>query len=218
MGKGCCGVAMLLRGWWQGPRLMAQVSRRHGVLLTFAIPGKNTTANFLFNIFFPEAGTKTEMIFSKIEDAVLAGSVDAGVIIHENRFTYEDKGLKKICDLGELWEKETSQPIPLGGIAVKRNLPGETKQKLDRVMRKSIEFAFANPNSSNDYVKQYAQEMDKEVRRKHIELYVNKYSVNLGEKGRRAIETLFTKAKETGIINEMPENIFINQIIELSNG
>ena len=183
-----------------------------------AVPGRNTTADFLFSIFFPGAKDKTVMVFSEIEDAVLTGAVDAGVIIHENRFTYGLKGLKKICDLGELWEKETGEAIPLGGIAVKRNLPEEVKQKVDRVMRRSVEYAFANPGSSHEYVKEHAQEMDEEVRRKHIALYVNEYSIDLGAKGRHAVETLFQKAKDIGILHPFPGNIFINKIVELSNG
>lgn len=180
----------------------------------FAIPGKYTTANFLFSLFFPEAENKKEMVFSKIENAVLSGEVDAGVIIHENRFTYESKGLKKICDLGELWEKETGKPIPLGGIAVKRNLSKEIKQKVDRVLRRSIEFAFANPKSGDEYVKMNAQEMDGDVRRKHIETYVNDFSIDLGEKGREAIQVLFQKAMEVGMIQNIPSNIFVkHQII-----
>jgi 1,4-dihydroxy-6-naphthoate synthase len=186
--------------------------------LEVAIPGANTTANFLFSIFFPEAKNKKEMIFSEIEDAVLSGKADAGVIIHENRFTYEQKGLKKICDLGELWETETKQPIPLGGIAVKRSLPVEVQQKINRVMRRSVEFAFANPTSSFDYVKAHAQEMNEEVRKKHIALYVNQYSIDLGEKGRKAIETLFTKAVKAGIASSLRKDIFTNQIAQLSNG
>ncbi|MEO8088007.1 MAG: 1,4-dihydroxy-6-naphthoate synthase [Bacteroidota bacterium] len=179
----------------------------------FAIPGKNTTANFLFSIFFPEAKNKTEMIFSEIENAVLSGKVDAGVIIHESRFTYEQKGLKKICDLGELWEKETGQPIPLGGIAVKKNLPEEMKQRIDRVIKRSVEFAFANPESSAIYVKENAQEMDSAVSRKHIETYVNHFSVDLGEEGRNAIQFLFQKAKEVGLIHSIPPSIFVTQEI-----
>ncbi len=182
--------------------------------LKVAIPGKNTTANFLFSIFFPEAKNKVEMIFSEIEDAVLSGKADAGVIIHENRFTYEQKGLKKVCDLGELWEEETKQPIPLGGIAVRKNFPEEIKQKIDRVMRKSVEYAFAHPDSSYEYVKQHAQEMDESVRRKHIELYVNKYSVDLGEKGKQAIETLFSRAAETGLIHSIANAIFVEPITQ----
>src|SRR5258706_516472 len=154
------------------------------------------------------------MVFSKIEDAVLSGKVDAGVIIHENRFTYESRVLKKICDLGELWEKETGQPIPLGGIAVRRNLPDETKEKINRVVRRSVEFAMANPGSSYDYVKQHAQEMDEEVRKKHIALYVNGHSVDLGTGGRKAIEIFFDKALQFGIIHSIPGNIFWNTCVE----
>jgi 1,4-dihydroxy-6-naphthoate synthase len=198
-----------------GPLLVSKISPEASGLesqisgLKVAIPGNNTTAHFLFSFFFPQATDKVEMIFSEIEDAVLTGKADAGVIIHENRFTYESKGLKKICDLGELWERETQQPIPLGGIAVKRNLPGETKEKINRVMRRSVQFAFANPSSSYDYVKQHAQEMDEEVRKKHIDLYVNKYSVDLGAEGRKAIETFFEKAVQSGIISSLPESIFL---------
>lgn len=186
--------------------------------LKIAIPGENTTANFLFSFFFPVANNKTKMIFSEIEDAVLSGKVDAGVIIHENRFTYEMKGLKKIADLGELWEQETGQPVPLGGIAVKRNLHGEVQQKLNRVMRRSVEYAMANPESGFEFVKQNAQEMDEQVRRKHIALYVNEYSVNLGEKGRNAIKVFFQKAFEVGVINFIPQSIFVRSIAELSHG
>lgn len=180
----------------------------------FAIPGKYTTANFLFSLFFPEAVNKQEMVFSEIENAALSGEVDAGVIIHENRFTYEAKGLKKICDLGELWEKETGQPIPLGGIAVRRNLSDEIKLKTDRVLRRSIEFAFANPKSGEEYVKMHAQEMDADVRRKHIETYVNDFSIDLGEKGTEAIYVLFQKAIEVELIQAFPSDIFVkSQII-----
>src|SRR5258706_4831984 len=178
-----------------------------------AIPGLNSTVNFLISFFFPQVPYKTEMVFSKIEDAVLSGKVDAGVIIHENRFTYESRGLKKICDLGELWEKETGQPIPLGGIAVRRNLPDETKEKINRVVRRSVEFAMANPGSSYDYVKQHAQEMDEEVRKKHIALYVNGHSVDLGTGGRKAIEIFFDKALQFGIIHSIPGNIFLNTTV-----
>jgi len=194
-----------------GPLLISHSSNLKSQILNLkiAIPGKNTTANFLFSFFFPEATKTTEMVFSEIEDAVLSGTVDAGVIIHENRFTYESRGLKKICDLGELWEKETGQPIPLGGIAVKRNLPAETKEKINRIVRRSVEFALANPGSSSDYVKLHAQEMDEEVRKKHIALYVSKYSIDLGADGRKAIEIFFEKVLQAGIISSIPENIFV---------
>jgi 1,4-dihydroxy-6-naphthoate synthase len=202
-----------------GPLLISKIAYLESDVpnLKVAIPGKNTTANFLFSFFFPQTKNKKEIIFSEIEDAVLSGKVDAGVIIHENRFTYEGKGLKKICDLGELWEKETGQPIPLGGIAVKRNLSAAIKEKINRVMRRSVEFALANPASSYDYVKSNAQEMDEEVRRKHITLYVNNYSVNLGTEGRKAIKIFFEKAMQAGIIHSIPGNIFLNSVVELTN-
>lgn len=152
-----------------------------------AIPGKNTTAYYLFKIFYPELTTVKEMVFSDIENAVLDGHADAGVIIHENRFTYEAKGLVKISDLGDLWQKKTGEPIPLGGIVIRRNLSALTKQRVNNLLRESIEYAFANPEASSDYVKSHAQEMSDDVRKKHIQLYVNEFSLDLGMKGRAAI-------------------------------
>ena len=165
------------------------------------IPGKYTTANMLLGIAFPEYKNKVETLFSDIEDAILTNKVDAGLIIHENRFTYQDKGLEKVKDLGEFWEEETQLPIPLGGIVVKRALPLEIQQKLERVLRRSVEFAFENSNSSADYVRHHAQEMEKEVLDAHINLYVNDYSISLGDKGRKAVEMVFEKTgKSTNAI------------------
>ncbi|MGZ4053420.1 MAG: menaquinone biosynthesis family protein [Bacteroidia bacterium] len=177
--------------------------------LKIAIPGKYTTANFLLSLAFPEAKNKIEMVFSDIEDAVLTGKADAGLIIHENRFTYEQKGLKKIIDLGEYWETLAKAPIPLGGIVIKRKLADELKIKVDRVLRKSVEYAFANPKSSLNFVKAHAQEMSEEVMYKHIDLYVNNYSVDLGDEGKRAIKLLFDKAQQSGVINKIEEEIFL---------
>jgi len=166
-----------------------------------AIPGKYTTANMLLNIAFPNHQNKVEILFSEIENNVLKGRVDAGLIIHENRFTYQEKGLEKAKDLGEFWEEETGLPIPLGGIVVKRELPLATQQKIERVLRKSVEYAFENPNSSADYVKCHAQEMEKQVLDAHIALYVNDYSISLGDQGRKAVQLLFEKAgKDCGFI------------------
>ena len=145
---------------------------------------------------------------SEIENAVLSGVADAGVIIHENRFTYADKGLEKICDLGERWEQATGKPVPLGGIAVRNDLTEETRQKIDRVLRRSVEFAFAHPDSSREFVKQHAREMDETVRQKHIATYVNSYSTDLGETGRNAVLMLFEKARQAGLIKAIPESIF----------
>ncbi len=170
-----------------------------------AIPGKNTTAYFLFRMFYPELTNVNEMVFSAIESAIQENKVDAGVIIHENRFTYEAKGLLKIADLGDLWEKKMQVPIPLGGIAIRRDLPEEVKKKVERILRKSVEFAFAHPESSFDYVEAHAREMSAEVRKKHIDLYVNSYSIDLGETGKEAIHKMFS------IIGESDENIFVTE-------
>ncbi len=174
-----------------------------------AIPGKYTTANFLLSLAFPEATNKLEVVFSDIEDAVLSGKVDAGLIIHENRFTYEQKGLKKIIDLGEYWETLTKSPIPLGGIVIKRDLPIDIKNKVNRIVRKSVEYAFANPLSSRSFVKEHAQAMSEDVMQKHIDLYVNNYSVDLGTEGKRAVKTLFDKAQELGVIKKIEEELFL---------
>jgi 1,4-dihydroxy-6-naphthoate synthase len=178
---------------------------------TIAIPGKYTTANFLLSLAYPNAINKKEMIFSSIEDAVLSGVADAGLIIHENRFTFEKKGLHKIMDLGEYWEVLTGSPIPLGGIAVKKSLPEETQLKIDRVLRKSVEFAKQNPDSGAEFISLHAREMDPEVIKSHINLYVNNFSINLGSEGRKAIETLFTIAKNKKIIPDFSNRIFIDQ-------
>ena len=176
---------------------------------TIAIPGKYTTANFLLCLYFPFLKYKVEMVFSEIENAVLNESVDAGLIIHESRFTYQEKGLEKLIDLGELWEKKTGCPIPLGGIGVKRILDKDTQQKVNRVLRRSVEFAFSNPDSSKAFVKANSQEIDEEVMRKHIDLYVNNYSIDLGEVGRHAVKTLFDEAFKAGIIPHKMDHLFI---------
>ncbi|RZA00834.1 MAG: 1,4-dihydroxy-6-naphthoate synthase [Sphingobacteriaceae bacterium] len=180
--------------------------------LKVGIPGKYTTANFLLSVFFPDWKNKQEMVFSEIEDALLADQIDIGLIIHENRFTYQNKGLAKLYDLGDLWEKRTGCAIPLGGIVANRNLPVDVQHKINRVLRKSVEYAFANPKSGLDFIRQHAQEMSEEVMYKHIELYVNKYSVELGEEGRKAIKLLFDTALEKGIIPDIQENIFLSPL------
>jgi len=177
--------------------------------LKIAIPGKLTTAHFLFSIAFPNSTNKTEMVFSEIENAVLSGEYDAGLIIHENRFTYEQKGLKKIIDLGEFWESLIHAPIPLGGIVIKRNLPLDVKQKVDRIIRKSVEYAFAHPADSKPFIKEHAQEMDEAVMQKHIDLYVNQYSIDLGELGKKAVDLLMNKAKEMGVIKDVNKELFV---------
>src|SRR5262249_38362752 len=152
---------------------------------------------------------KTELVFSSIESALLDGAFDAGVIIHENRFTYEGKGLRKIVDLGELWERETGCPIPLGGIVIRRSLPLQVQQAVNRVLRRSVEYAFANRGASLPFVRAHAQEMSEAVMYQHIDLYVNQYTVDLGNDGRRAVEMLFERAVASGIIPAVTERLFL---------
>jgi len=173
------------------------------------IPGKYTTANLLFSIRFPEVKNKQELLFSAIENAILSETIDAGVIIHENRFTYQDKGLKKVIDLGEFWEKTTGYPIPLGGIAGQRTLDPATLQKVNRIIKRSIEFAFSNRESSKEFIKRHAQEMDEDVIKQHINLYVNDYSLDLGERGKQAVVILFEKAIEASLITSYNKKLFI---------
>jgi 1,4-dihydroxy-6-naphthoate synthase len=179
-----------------------------GGSLALAIPGRYTTANFLLGFAFPAAANRTEMVFSDIEGAVLAGAVDAGVIIHENRFTYGAKGLLKIIDLGEHWEQRTGFPIPLGGIVASRALPANVIARVDRVFRRSVEFAFANPDASLPFVREHAQEMSEDVMYQHIRLYVNVYSIDLGIDGRRAVTLLLEHVAEQATIPPQPEQLF----------
>ena len=163
--------------------------------LNIAIPGKNTTAAALLQILFPQLKMLKEYIFSDIESAVLDGEVDAGVLIHEGRFTYKNKGLQLVADLGELWENKTEQPVPLGCIAIKRNLSNEIQQKFDRILRKSVEFALKNPAESLPFVRRHAKEMNEETMQKHINLFVNEFTVNLDTQGKAAIEFFLEKLK-----------------------
>ena len=177
--------------------------------LRIAIPGVYTTANFLLGLAFPEARNKTPLLFSAIEPALLNDEFDAGLIIHENRFTYQAKGLKKIIDLGEFWEAETGAPIPLGGIVVRRGLPDAVKHAVNRVLRRSVEYAFAHREASLPFVREHAQEMSEDVMYRHIDLYVNEYSVDLGSEGRRAVQLLFERAQAAGIIAATSEPLFL---------
>ncbi|SMD04682.1 menaquinone biosynthesis family protein [Pedobacter nyackensis] len=173
------------------------------------IPGRYTTANFLLGIAFPHLTEKQEMVFSEIESALLEDRIDLGLIIHENRFTYTEKGLHKIMDLGSYWEEQTGCAIPLGGIVINRNLDQEIKEKVNRLIKESVAFAFANPKSGLEFIKQHAQEMSEEVMYKHIELYVNKYSIELGKEGRKAIDVMFTMAQDKGLIAPIKQNIYL---------
>lgn len=157
---------------------------------SIALPGVNTTANLLFTFAYPDATDKKFMSFSAIEDALINKETDLGVIIHENRFTYRQKGLQKVKDLGEYWEQKMELPVPLGGIAVNQSVKRSVALKINELIRKSLEFAFKNYPAIPDYVKEHSQEMNEDVIRQHIDLYVNDYSFDLGDEGRMAIESL----------------------------
>lgn len=175
---------------------------------SIAIPGINTTANLLLTLAVPEALDKKEVLFSSIEQAVLDGDFDAGLIIHESRFTYAAKGLQKVADLGAFWEKLTGGPIPLGGITARRGLPAEVCSKLNRIIRRSVEYSFAHLPSLSEFVRYNAQEMSMEVMRQHIDLYVNRFTLSLGEDGRKAVKILFDQAMQAGLIDSIPKTIF----------
>jgi len=174
-----------------------------------AIPGRYTTANLLFSISWPEAVNKREYLFSDIENVLLRGEADAGLLIHETRFTYQKKGLHKIADLGEFWEKLTGLPVPLGSIVIHRRIPEEISFRFNRVLRRSIEYAEENSLASYDFVAANAREMDSSVVNSHIRLYVNDFTVQLGSEGRKALTELFKIAHEKGVTPEVPQNIFL---------
>ena len=176
---------------------------------SIAIPGVNTTANLLLSIAFPEAKNKVEMIFSDIEQAVIEGKTDCGLIIHESRFTYEEKGLKKIIDLGEYWEETTGTPTPLGGIIAARKLGDELIHKINRVLKRSVQFAFNNPKSALNFIRSHAQEMSEEVMYSHIKLYVNYHTLGLEDEGKAAVRILFEKAKELNLISSIEKDLFL---------
>lgn len=176
-----------------GPLLVSKKEADEGDVAdsNIAIPGEATTANFLLTYAFPSVKKKLPMLFSSIEDAVCNGEADMGVIIHENRFTYQQKGLHKVCDLGEIWEQREGIPVPLACIAINRSLPDDVKQKVDRLIQKSIRYSFAQYPTLSSYVADHAQAMDEVVMRKHIDLYVNDYSISLGPNGKAAIKRFY---------------------------
>lgn len=199
LGRGC------------GPLMISKddIPRSKIEFCLIGIPGKLTTANFLLSMAFPEAATKKEMVFNTIEDGLLNEAIDIGLIIHENRFTYLHKGLKKIIDLGEWWEQKYQLPIPLGGIVTRRDFDQDLKSKINRVLKRSVEYALANPAQTMDYVRAHAQEMEEAVMQQHIHLYVNDFSVDLGEEGKSAIEALYAVAGDKKIIPNMYYPIFV---------
>ncbi|MFN8239890.1 MAG: 1,4-dihydroxy-6-naphthoate synthase [Bacteroidales bacterium] len=194
-----------------GPLLIARkpLSTEEIIKARVAIPGKYTTANLLFSMAWPEAVDKREYLFSDIVRAVAEKEVDAGLIIHESRFTYQERGLVKVQDMGEYWEKLTGFPIPLGAIVIRRSLPLEIALKVNRVIRRSLEYAYQDSLASYDFVVSNAREMDSNVMNSHIKLYVNDFSLDLGNEGKNAISKLFMMARTAGVVPSLPGSIFL---------
>lgn len=186
------------------PNILASIQDR-----VVAIPGVNTTAHMLFSFAFPYAAKKSFLVFNEIEDAVLTGKAEAGVIIHENRFTYQNKGLIRLIDLGEFWERKTQAPIPLGGIVVRREYDTEVKKKLENLIRKSLAYSLNNYPFISDFVSSHSQEMSEDVMRKHIKLYVNDYSIDVGEKGEAAVKKLLEVYCNIHNCTSSAQNLFV---------
>ena len=198
-------------GWKNGPLLISKSPIKQDELSDklIAIPGRYTTANLLLGIAWPDALNKKEYLFSDIEAALLNEEVDAGLIIHETRFTYHNKGLLKIADMGEYWEKLTDMPIPLGAIVINRSVPDEIALKVNRILKRSLEYAYKDSIASFDFVVGNAQEMNKNVLNSHIKLFVNDFTLELGTEGRAAIEKLYYIAHKMKVIPQMPHRIFL---------
>lgn len=200
-------------GWNNGPLLISKRPVDKGEIqnLKIAIPGLYTTANLLFSIAWPEAGNKKEYLFSDIEDALINEEVDLGLIIHETRFTYQKRGLKKVVDMGEYWQNLTGLPIPLGTVAINRSVPGEIAGMVNRILRRSLEYAYSDSAASGDFITANAAEIDPDVTRSHIRLYVNEFTMNLGEQGRMAVEKLLNTASSRKVVPEIPPKIFLTE-------
>ena len=170
-------------------QLLVRRKGETGKIRTVISPGKNTTANALLMRYFPDVKVQ-HMLFSEIAEAVEQGKADAGVLIHEGRFVYERRNLELVADLGKMWEHETNLPLPLGAIIVKREIGEKVVSEFDKLLADSVRFAFDNPQSSRSFIKQHAQELEDDVIEKHISLFVNDYTISLGEEGRKAVERL----------------------------
>jgi 1,4-dihydroxy-6-naphthoate synthase len=190
LGRGC------------GPLLVARgpLDLDKGDSLRVAIPGRLTTAALLFRLFLPACTNLVEMRFDTIMEAVRQGQVDAGVIIHESRFTYQEKGLVCLQDLGQWWEASSGHPVPLGCIAAKRALAQETIAAIDHAIGASIDWAFAHPQQCQGYIREHAQEMERQVMQSHIELFVNDFSRRLGKEGLAAVTAFVQRGRAAGIL------------------
>ena len=200
LGRGC------------GPLVIASDALDPSDLLgkRIAIPGKLTTAALLMRLFNPALDDLVAMPFDEIMEATQKGDVDAGVIIHESRFTYPDYGLHKVIDLGEWWEASTGHPIPLGGILARRDLGVEIIQQIDVSLCASVKYAHSNPDTVKNYIREHAQEMDEAVMQQHIDLYVNEYTLDYGADGEAALVDLFARAEEAGIVPRSDQQLFVS--------
>jgi len=198
-------------GYRNGPLLISKSGMNISEMAAkkIAIPGKYTTANLLFSIAWPEVDNKIEYLFSDIDRAIMNDEVDAGLIIHETRFTYKKKGLKKLADLGEYWEQLTGLPIPLGAIVIKKSIPYDIALKVNRIVKRSLEYAYKDSFASYDFVSANAKEMGSTAMNNHIKLYVNEFSLDLGKKGKESVMELFRIAGERGVIPQLPSEIFL---------
>jgi len=169
-----------------------------------AVPGQLTTAYLLLQLYCAsfdfQPSSPLFMPFNEIIDAVASGKADAGLIIHESRFTYQSFGLKQIIDLGEWWEGETSLPIPLGGIIAKRSLGDGLINTINTVVKNSVEYAFSNRVEPMNYIKEHSQELSDDVIKQHIDLYVNDFSIDIGKEGEKAVVELFSRSEKAGLI------------------
>lgn len=192
-----------------GPLIVTKASLDSLSNKRVAIPGGLTTANLLLKLSQPDDVNIVNLRYDQIMPAVARGEVDAGLIIHESRFTYPEHGLQKFLDVGEWWESTTGLLLPLGGIIAKRSLDQETLQKINTVIRASLEYAYQHPEQTQDYVAAYAQEMSPQVRQKHIDLYVNEYSLDVGKAGKAAVKELFRRAEARGFIPKIEAPLFL---------
>lgn len=196
LGRGC------------GPLVVARPGLTDLSSARVAIPGRMTTAALLVQLFAPQLTNVVELPFDQILEATRTGAVDAGVIIHESRFTYQKFGLEKVVDLGEWWESTTGHPIPLGGIAARRSLGADRRKRIDQALRRSVEYAHAHPEQVRDYVAAHAQEMERDVMEAHIALYVNQYTLDYGGDGEAAIADLLVRAVSAGILPDVDMPLF----------
>jgi 1,4-dihydroxy-6-naphthoate synthase len=205
-----CGAAL---GFGCGPLLVTRAGFPHADLdieTLVYIPGERTTANLLLSTFYPQLKRKESCLFSDVGERIMAHPGTCGLLIHEKRFTYNKDGLVKLSDLGALWESRFGMPVPLGCILIRRSLDHKTKVAFQESLRHSVEMALANPDISSGFVAAHANDMDPVVQRSHIELYVNRYSIDLGEEGKSAIRQLYRVGISSGILSLPTEPLFLD--------